>query len=82
MVCLYLDWKPPWACSFVFITSSGQVTMPDAKPAPAPHMGLIHAFGIDVECICNLATRVLLGGLVGIVLWFVEVDGSSVEIAY
>lgn len=31
---------PPWACSFVLMTSSGQVTMPDVKPPMAPAMAL------------------------------------------
>ena len=26
--------------------------MPEAKPAPAPHSGAVHACGIDVEYIC------------------------------
>lgn len=32
--------KEPCACSLVFMTSKGQVTMPDAIPAKAPHKPL------------------------------------------
>jgi hypothetical protein len=41
--------NPPWACNFVFITSRGHVTIPDAMPAPAPHKGVIYAAGTCVE---------------------------------
>jgi hypothetical protein len=60
--------KPPWACSFVLITSSGQVTTPDAKPAPAPQIGDTHAFGICADCICILATKESLDDVEDIVL--------------
>ena len=56
--------------------------MPEANPAPAPHIGLIHAFGICVECICNLERNVLSGGGEGIVLKLLEVVGSVDGVAY
>lgn len=56
--------------------------MPDAKPAPAPHMGLIHAFGICVDCICIREIMESLGPVGGIVLRFVEVDGLSLGVSY
>lgn len=31
-----LGLNPPWACSFVLMTSSGHVTTPEAAPATAP----------------------------------------------
>jgi hypothetical protein len=51
--------------------------MPDARPAPAPQIGLIHAFGSDVEYICILCLKAESEGAVGMVLKLVEVDGSS-----
>lgn len=53
--------------------------MPEANPAPAPHMGLIHAFGTDVEYTC---IREKIGcsedeGPGGIVVKLLEVVGSS-----
>jgi hypothetical protein len=51
--------------------------MPEARPAPAPQIGLIHAFGSDVEYICNLWTKGESEDGVGMVLKLVEMDGSS-----
>ena len=51
----FLNVNPPWACSFVFITSSGQVTIPDAIPAPAPQTGVMYVAGICVEYIWRRA---------------------------
>ena len=61
------------------------MTTPEAKPAPAPQIGLIHAFGTCVECICILVRRgesdVPDGE--GIVLKLRRFDGSSrVAVAY
>lgn len=55
--------------------------MPEAKPAPAPQMGEIHAFGICVDCICMRAMKESLEEDGDIVLWGFEV-GSSVVVAY
>jgi hypothetical protein len=38
-------WKEPCACRRVLITSSGQVTIPEATPAEAPHSALIGPSG-------------------------------------
>ena len=53
--------------------------MPEANPAPAPHMGLIHAFGICVEDACNLRSIGESEGPAGegMVLKLRNVDGSS-----
>src|SRR4051812_22956353 len=74
--------KPPWACSFVFITSSGHVTIPDANPAPAPQIGAMYACGICVECICKREMKDVSGGGEGIVLKLRRIGGVSVAEAY
>lgn len=38
-------WKPPCACNFVLMTSSGQLTMPESAPASAPEIGTIQCCG-------------------------------------
>lgn len=61
------------------MTSRGQVTMPDAKPAPAPQMGETHDFGICVDCICIRAVKESREDVEDIV----ELKGIvSVEVAY
>lgn len=56
--------------------------MPEASPAPAPQIGLIHAFGICVDRICILETKDESGGGEGIVLKLLAVEGSAVVVAY
>jgi hypothetical protein len=56
--------------------------MPEAKPAPAPQMGLTHAFGICVECIWNRVMKESLEGVEDMVAAFLEEVESSVGIAY
>jgi len=53
--------------------------MPEAKPAPAPQMGEIHAFGICVECTCIRATTESLARVGDIVVEVVEIDLSIGE---
>src|SRR5947208_2317758 len=41
--------KPPCACSFVLMTSNGQVTMPEASPLDAPAKACMKSFEHSVD---------------------------------
>lgn len=71
--------QPPCACSFVLITSSGQVTIPLARPAPAPETGLSHAFGSDNEYICTLERNgeTVVGAFWEAISWRLVMVGES-----
>lgn len=56
--------------------------MPEAKPAPAPQMGLTHAFGICVDCIWNRVIKESLAWVGDIVVALLEGVESPVGIAY
>ena len=55
--------------------------MPEAKPAPAPQRGDIHAFGTCVDSICALAAKESLEEVGDIVLYG-KAGKSSVGVAY
>ena len=74
--------KPPWACSLVFITSSGHVTIPDASPAPAPQIGATYAGGIFVEYICKREMKEVSGEGEGIVLKLRRIGDGWLAEAY